>query len=114
MLRQELRAAKLVELAFVLVQPQRARDVKLPAQLRQRVLRAVKRAFGGRLFHNAMLLDEILEVRNVENNYIVNVKNLNDIEIFLVGGIKIRNDICYTDQQILQEYNDIFAGRQSR
>ena len=60
---------------------------------------------------NAMLLNEILEVRNIENNYIVNVKNLNDIEIYLVEGVKIRNEICYSDTQILENYNDIFTGR---
>ena len=60
---------------------------------------------------DATLLNEILETRNVTSNYIVNVKDLNNVEIFLTGGIKMGNQICYTDKQILEKYNDIFSGR---
>ena len=56
-------------------------------------------------------LNEILEVRNVNDNYIVNIKNLNDIEIFLVNGIKVGNKTLYTDKEIIEIYNDAFAGR---
>lgn len=54
---------------------------------------------------------EILEIRNIENNYIVNVKNIENIEIFSVNGVKIGEDWYYTDNEILQKYNEIFAGR---
>ena len=57
------------------------------------------------------LLQEKLDIRNIENNYIVNVKNIEDIEIFLVNGVKIRNEIFYKDDEIIEKYNDIFAGR---
>ena len=40
-----------------------------------------------------------------------NVKNIEDIEIFLVDGVKIRNEVFYTDDEIIEKYNDIFAGR---
>lgn len=54
---------------------------------------------------------EILEIRNIENNYIVNVKNIENIEIFLINGVKIGGEWYYTDYEILKKYNEIFAGR---
>ena len=57
------------------------------------------------------VLGDILELRNIENNYIVNTANIENIEIFLVNGIKIDDDTYYTDEEILEKYNDIFAGR---
>ena len=57
------------------------------------------------------VLNDIFELRNVENNYIVNVKDIENIEIFLVNGIKIGDDTYYTDDEIIEKYNDIFAGR---
>ena len=57
------------------------------------------------------VLEDILEVRNIQHDYIVNVHNLNDIEIFLVGGIEIGGVTYYTESDILEQYNDVFAGR---
>ncbi len=57
------------------------------------------------------VLQEILELRNIENNYIVNVKNLQNIEIFLIDGVKIGGTLYYSDSEILEKYNEIFAGR---
>ena len=59
----------------------------------------------------ANILQELLDIRNVENNYIVNVKSLDDIEIFLVDGVDIGGEKYYTDDEIVEKYNDIFAGR---
>ena len=57
------------------------------------------------------VLDDILEVRNIQNDYIVNVYNLNDIEIFSVEGITIKGVTYHAEQEILEQYNDVFAGR---
>ncbi len=57
------------------------------------------------------VLQEILELRNIENNYIVNVKNLQNVEIFLIDGVKIGDNLYYSDSEILEKYNEIFAGR---
>ena len=60
---------------------------------------------------NGDAISDVLEIRNIENNYIVNVKNMEDIEIFLVNGVKIGDNVYYSDDEILKKYNDIFAGR---
>ena len=60
---------------------------------------------------DSAILNDLLEVRNIQNDYIVNVYNLNDIEIFLVGGIQIGGTTYYAEQDILEQYNDVFAGR---
>lgn len=57
-----------------------------------------------------MLLDT-LELRNIENNYIVNVKDIENIEVFLEKGVKIRNEVFYSEPEIIEKYNNIFAGR---
>ena len=57
------------------------------------------------------LLNGVLDIRNVENNYIVNVKDLDNIEIFSVDGIEIGEEKFYTDDEIIEKYNEIFAGR---
>lgn len=57
------------------------------------------------------MLNAVLDIRNVENNYIVNVKDLDNIEIFSVDGIKIGGEKIYTDYEIIEKYNEIFAGR---
>ena len=57
------------------------------------------------------VLNDLLEVRNIEHEYIVNVYNLNDIELFLVGGIEIQGQKYYKDQDIIALYNNVFAGR---
>lgn len=57
------------------------------------------------------VLEDILEIRNIENNYIVNTTNIENIEIFLVNGLEIDGTKYYTDGEILEKYNDIFAGR---
>ena len=62
--------------------------------------------------NNGDAIAEVLEIRNIENNYIVNVKNIEDIKIFLVNGVKIGDNVYYSDDEILKKYNDIFAGRQ--
>ena len=59
----------------------------------------------------ANILNDILDVRNVENNYVVNVKNLDNIEIFSVNPVEIGKDKYYTDDEIIEKYNEIFAGR---
>lgn len=60
---------------------------------------------------NGNTLCDLLEIRNIENNYIVNLKDVDNVEVFLVGGAMIENEMCYTDYEILKKYNDIFAGR---
>lgn len=60
---------------------------------------------------NGNTLCDLLEIRNIENNYIVNLKDADNVEVFLVGGAMIENEMCYTDYEILKKYNDIFAGR---
>lgn len=57
------------------------------------------------------VLNDILDIRNVENNYIVNVRDLDNIEIFSVDGIKVGENKLYTDDEIIEKYNEIFAGR---
>lgn len=56
-------------------------------------------------------ISEILEIRNIENNYIVDVGNIENVEIFLINGVKIGGVLYYSDDEILEKYNDIFAGR---
>lgn len=60
---------------------------------------------------NGKVIENVLEIRNIENNYIVNVKNTENIEIFMVNGVKVGTSTYYTDTEILKKYNDIFAGR---
>lgn len=60
---------------------------------------------------NGKAIEDALEIRNIENNYIVDVKNIENIEIFMVNGVKIGSNTYYTDTEILEKYNDIFAGR---
>ena len=57
------------------------------------------------------LLEDIFNLRNIENNYIVNVKNLENIEVFLVDGVNVDDTLYYTADEIIEKYNDIFAGR---
>lgn len=57
------------------------------------------------------VISEALEIRNIENNYIVNVKDFENVEVFLVDGLVIGSDRIYSDDEILRKYNDIFAGR---
>lgn len=56
-----------------------------------------------------MLLDT-LELRNIENNYIVNIKDIENIEIFLEKGVKVRNEVFYSDDEIIEKYKNIFAA----
>ena len=60
---------------------------------------------------NGNTLCDLLEIRNIENNYIVNLKDADNVEVFLVGGAMIENEMCYTDYEILKKYNYIFDGR---
>ncbi len=60
---------------------------------------------------NGNVLCDLLEIRNIENNYIVNLKDTDNVEVFLIGGAMIEDEMCYTDYEILKKYNDIFAGR---
>lgn len=59
----------------------------------------------------AKFLEEVLDIRNIENDYIVNTANMENIEIFLVNGIEIEKTRYYTESEILEKYNDIFTGR---
>lgn len=61
--------------------------------------------------NDSAVINDILEIRNVENNYIVNVKNLDDIEIFSVDGIEFKEETLYEDDEIIEKYNHVFAGR---
>ena len=56
-------------------------------------------------------LEETLDLRNIENDYIVNTANIENIEICLVNGIEIEKTMYYTESEILEKYNDIGAGR---
>lgn len=61
--------------------------------------------------NDSEILSDTLELRNIENDYIVNVKDIDNIEVFCVKGIEIGNDKFYTENEIVKEYNDIFGGR---
>lgn len=61
--------------------------------------------------NNGAVIEDSLEIRNIENNYIVDVKNVEDIEILSINGVTIGADTYYSDDEILEKYNDIFAGR---
>ena len=45
-----------------------------------------------------------LGVRNIEGSYIVSVGEIGDIEVFLVDGININGNFCYTYDEIYREY----------
>lgn len=87
-------------------------DLSSYHQLEEYYNRALYKEFYYLDFKNqGDVLCDILEIRNIENNYIINTGNIEDIEIFLVNGLKINGEIYYTDDEILEKYNDIFTGR---
>ncbi len=56
-------------------------------------------------------LEDALELRNIENNYIVDVADTEKIKIFLVNGVEVGDSFYYTDSEILEKYNEVFVGR---
>ncbi len=55
-------------------------------------------------------LSDIFEIRSVSNNYIISVEALNDIEIFLVDGITVGEEVYYTFDEILTIYSGTFEN----
>lgn len=57
------------------------------------------------------VLEDILELRNVENNYIIDATDLSNLKVYLVNGIQIEDRMYYMDTEIIEKYNGIFSGR---
>lgn len=55
------------------------------------------------------ILLDTLELRNIENNYIVNIKDIENIEVFFEKGVRVRNEVFYSDDEIIEKYKNIFA-----
>ena len=62
--------------------------------------------FGDKNIPDAMkkYLEEQLGVRGIEFSYVVGAETIEDIEVYLVDGIKIGNYYFYTYEDILNEY----------
>lgn len=58
--------------------------------------------------NDAGIINDALEVRNIENDYIVNLKEFENIEIFLVEPTDVNGEKVFTDNQIIEKYGDIF------
>ena len=58
--------------------------------------------------NDAGSINDALEVRNIENDYIVNLRELENIEIFLAETIDVNGEKVFTDNQIIEKYGDIF------
>lgn len=56
-------------------------------------------------------LYDALDIRNVDKNYIVNVKDIDNIEVFLVTAEEVGGQKLYTDDEIIEKYNNLFSGR---
>ncbi len=52
-------------------------------------------------------LNDKLGVRSIENNYVVSVGDIGDVDVFLVDGINITGDNCYSFEEIHQKYSEI-------
>lgn len=48
---------------------------------------------------------ESLDIKSVTNSYIINMKEIDNIEAFLVDGIKINDNTYYTYEEIAKEYS---------
>ncbi len=63
-------------------------------------------------YNDKNVLNDLLEVGNIEHDYVVNVYHLNDVEICLGNTVAIKGTTKnWTEQEILELYNDVFAGR---
>lgn len=52
-------------------------------------------------------MNDILGLRNIKSSYVISVKGLNDVEIYLVDGIGVNGKYCYTYDEIYMEYINV-------
>ena len=50
-------------------------------------------------------LNEFLDVRSVQNSYIVSIIDVGEVEVFLVDGIRIEDTYYYSYEEISQNYS---------
>ena len=52
-------------------------------------------------------LNETLDVRNVENSYIISFVDMGKVEVFLVDGVRIGDNYYYTYEEIHNAYSNV-------